>query len=228
MDFKYDGIFPDALFLMAQNQFENSKIFYEEHKQELKDKFTVPLRQIAQAMSGRMLSLDDKMMSNPVRMVSRIRRDNRYTKDKSLYRDHLWIMFMRNKHQWFGYPCMWMSVEQDSWDYGVGMYFVDAKYLELFRKALLERPQEFIDAIKDIEKTDAKMYADYYKKKKPGNPIAEIEPYYNMKNFGFIVRRTDFETLQSDKVLHELDRDYEKFEKMYTFLRTVADERTML
>ena len=40
---KYDGIFPETLALMAQNRFENSKAFYEEHKQELKDGFTVPL-----------------------------------------------------------------------------------------------------------------------------------------------------------------------------------------
>ncbi len=228
MDYKYDGIFPDVLFLMAQNRFENSKAFYEEHKQELKDKFTIPLRQIAGAMSGRMLALDDQMMSDPVKMVSRIRRDNRYTKDKSMYRDHLWIMFMRNKHQWTCYPCMWMEVEQESWGYGIGMYFADAKYLELFRKALLERPQEFLDAVKDAESTGARMYSDYYKKQKPGNPIPEIEPYFNIKNFGFIITRTDFETLQSDKVLKELDRDFEKFEKMYTFLKSVADERTML
>lgn len=228
MDCKYDGIFPDVLFLMAQNKFENSKAFYDEHKQELKDKFTIPLRQIASAMSGRMSALDDKMMSDPVKMVSRIRRDNRYTKDKSMYRDHLWILFMRNKHQWFCYPCMWMSVNQDSWDYGVGMYYCDAKYLELFRKALLERPQEFLEAVRDAESTGATIHADYYKKKKPGNPIPEIEPYYNMKSFGYMKVRKDFKALQSDKLLDELDRSYEKFEKLYTFLRTVADERTML
>ena len=32
---KYDGIFPETLALMAQNRFENSKAFYEEHKQEI-------------------------------------------------------------------------------------------------------------------------------------------------------------------------------------------------
>ena len=54
---KYDGIFPETLALMAQNRFENSKAFYEEHKQELKDGFTVPLRQIAMALGGKVFEL---------------------------------------------------------------------------------------------------------------------------------------------------------------------------
>jgi len=55
---------------MAQNRFENSKAFYEEHKQELKDGFTVPLRQIAMALGGKVFELDDMIVTDPVRMVS--------------------------------------------------------------------------------------------------------------------------------------------------------------
>lgn len=228
MSYKYDGIFPETLYLMAQNRFENSKTFYEEHKQQLKDGFTVPLRQIAAALSEQMLDLDDTIVTDPVRMVSRIRRDTRFTNDKTLYRDHLWIMFMRNKHQWKNYPCMWMSVEQQSWDYGVGMYFVDTKYQECFRKELLKRPLEFLNAVKQVESTGAQMYGDFFKKPKIGNPIPEVEMYYNMKHIGFIKTRTDFKTLESDKVITELSEDYKYFEAMYSFLKSVADERTKL
>ena len=140
---------------MAQNRFENSKSFYEEHKQELKDGFTVPLRQIAMALGSKVFALDDMIVTDPVRMVSRIRRDNRYTKDKSLYRDHLWVMFMRNKHEWMNYPCMWFEVNQDCWGYGVGTYYADAQFLELYRKTLLERPKEFLDAVHRAENTGA-------------------------------------------------------------------------
>ena len=45
MDFK--GITRDALFMMADNRFRNSKAYYDEHKEELKAKMTVPMRQIA-------------------------------------------------------------------------------------------------------------------------------------------------------------------------------------
>ena len=213
---------------MAQNRFENSKSFYEEHKQELKDGFTVPLRQIAMALGSKVFALDDMIVTDPVRMVSRIRRYNRYTKDKSLYRDHLWVMFMRNKHEWMNYPCMWFEVNQDCWGYGVGTYYADAQFLELYRRALLERPKEFLDAVHRAENTGAECLNIYYKKKKPGNPTAEIEPYYNIKSLGYMKIRTDFKTLESEKVIDEVGRAFDEFAGLYLFLKSVADERTML
>lgn len=213
---------------MAQNRFENSKSFYEEHKQELKDGFTVPLRQIAMALGSKVFELDDMIVTDPVRMVSRIRRDNRYTKDKSLYRDHLWVMFMRNKHEWMNYPCMWFEVNQDCWGYGVGTYYADAQFLELYRKTLLERPKEFLDAVHRAENTGAECLNIYYKKQKPGNPTAEIETYYNIKSLGYMKVRTDFKTLESEKVIDEVGRAFDEFAGLYLFLKSVADERTML
>lgn len=224
----YNGIKPDILFLAAQNRFENSRIFYEEHKQELKDDFTVPMRQIAAEIVPQIYDIDDKVMTNPVRMVSRFFRDTRYSKDKHLYRDNLWVMFMRNKHEWQQYPCMWFEVTQNYWSYGVGMFWVDATYLELYRKALLERPQEFLKAVEDCEKAGAMYCPEFYKKAKPGNPIPEIEPYYNIKDMHFIAQRTDFETLQSEALIDELKAVYKNFSGMYTFLKSISDERAML
>lgn len=224
----YNGIKPDILFLAAQNKFENSRAFYEEHKQELKDGFTIPMRQIAAEIVPQLYELDDKVMTDPVKMVSRFFRDTRYSKYKHLYRDNMWIMFMRNKHEWQQYPCMWFEVTQDFWSYGVGMFWVDATYLELYRKALIERPQEFLKAVKDVEKTGAMYCPEFYKKPKPGEPIPEIEPYYNIKYMSFMAQRTDFKTLESEALIDELREVYKNFFGMYSFLKSVSDERAML
>ena len=224
----YNGISPDILFLAAQNRFENSRMFYEEHKKELKEGFTVPMRQIAAEIAPIIYEIDDKAMTDPVKMVSRFFRDTRYSKDKHLYRDNLWAMFMRNKHEWQQYPCMWFEVTQNYWSYGVGMFWVDATYLELYRKALIERPQEFLKAVEDVERTGAMYSPEFYKKPKPGDPIPEIEPYYHIKYMSFMAQRTDFETLQSENLIDELKEIYKSFSGMYKFLKSVSDERTML
>ena len=48
------------------NRFNDSKEFYEEHKLELKEGITVPMRQIVLDLSGLMYDIDDKMLTDPV------------------------------------------------------------------------------------------------------------------------------------------------------------------
>lgn len=94
-DFK--GITQDTLFLMQLNRFNDSKAFYEDNKEKIKANMTVPMRQIAASLSDMMLDIDPFMNTIPTKMVSRVRRDTRYTHDKHLYRENMWIMFMRPK-----------------------------------------------------------------------------------------------------------------------------------
>ena len=89
---EYKGITPEALFLLADNRFRNSKEYYESRKQEIKSGVTEPMRQLAGLIGGELLSVDPLMNTIPTRMVSRVRRDTRYTNDKSIYRDNMWIM----------------------------------------------------------------------------------------------------------------------------------------
>ena len=46
MEYNYSGIKPESIELLCLNRFNDSKEFYEGHKEELKNGITVPLRQI--------------------------------------------------------------------------------------------------------------------------------------------------------------------------------------
>lgn len=73
----FNGITPKAIELLSENRFNDSKAFYEEHKEELKQLATIPMRQIVLDLAEMMTELDDKMYTDPVYTVSRIRRDTR-------------------------------------------------------------------------------------------------------------------------------------------------------
>ena len=102
----FNGITPKAIELLSENRFNDSKAFYEEHKEELKQLATIPMRQIVLDLAEMMTQLDDKMYTDPVYTVSRIRRDTRRSKSKMMYRENLWLMLRRHKKQ---YPSFGLS-----------------------------------------------------------------------------------------------------------------------
>ena len=219
----YNGITRDALFMLADNRFRNSKAYYDEHKEELKTKITVPMRQIAGLLSEEMLALDPMMNTIPTKIVSRIRRDTRFTKDKSLYRENIWIMFMRDKHQWRGYPCMWFEVTPTSYSMGIGIYGTEPGLMAVYRKALKEKSEEFIRAAIKCENAGAKFYSEPYKRGFADCPMG-LEEYYNSKDICFITGSGNLEDLESDKIIGILRKVYKEFAPMYKFLLEISDD----
>ena len=61
MEYNYKGIKPESIELLCLNRFNDSKPFYEEHKEELKQGITVPLRQMVLDMFDVLFDIDDKM-----------------------------------------------------------------------------------------------------------------------------------------------------------------------
>ena len=53
-EYNFKGIKPESIELLCLNRFNDSKEFYEEHKLELKEGITVPMRQIVLDLSGLM------------------------------------------------------------------------------------------------------------------------------------------------------------------------------
>lgn len=222
----YSGITGETLMLLAENKFNNSKIFYEDNKKKIKEGITVPLRQIAGELSELMYEIDPMMNLDPNKMVSRVRRDTRFSKNKNLYRDNLWVMFMRPKQQWEMYPCMWFEVAQDSFSYGAGTFRTSPRLMEIYRKHLIENETDFLKAVKAVKSNGFTFFGEGYKKPKGGDPSPAVLPYYNVKSMGFIKYRKDFATLNSDTIIDELKQEYKALSKMYKFLLDISDEHS--
>ncbi len=220
---KYDGITRESLFLLADNRFRDSKAYYEEHKDAIKNGVTVPMRQIAGIIGEELSSVDPLMNTIPTKMVSRVRRDTRYTKDKSLYRENMWIMFMRPKREWVGYPCFWFEVTPREYSMGIGFYGDEAGLLEAYRKNLRERPEEFKKAADNCIKSGSVFFNRKYKRPFPGCPEG-LEEYYNAKDVGFISFSGDLDDLKDEKIIEIIRGYFKAYTPMYKFLLSVSDE----
>ena len=226
MNRNFKGFDPDGFMLLELNKFNDSKDFYETVKEDIKAKIITPMRQLALDLSDELLNVDEKMVLIPTKMVSRIRRDTRYSKNKEMYRSNVWCMFMRNKHEWRFMPCMWFEVFPDHYSYGVGLFHAQPSDLEVFRSYLSENRDEFRYALRQMYIVGALPFIDSFKKDKPGSDKIEddIKPYYNSRYFLFSYTGTDMQKLFDGSVEEELIYAIRAFTPMYKFLLKITDE----
>lgn len=216
----FNGFPRHFLMLLAENQFNDSRSFYESKKEEIKRCSTIPMRNLCSDLSDRLFMIDEQMNLIPTKMVSRVRRDTRFSKNKDMYRNNMWCMFMRDKNTWKYSPCMWFEVTPGGWSCGVGIFRGDATFMEWYRKTILENQKEFKKAIKSIESSGAVPDIEQYKKLKPGGENIEksIRAYYNAKSIYFIDYSSDLEPLFDGSVEDILFERINQFEPFYKFI----------
>ena len=222
---KFKGIDPDGIMLLAENRFNDSKIFYDAHKAEIKNKVILPLYDLISDLTPLLSKTDDKMNLIPSKMVSRVRRDTRFSKDKMMYRENLWIMFMRNKHEWkYLQPCMWFEFTPAGYNYGVGLFNCEPKVMQCFRKHLDEKGEEFLKAVKPIEKIKIKPSFERYKKDRSMGKDERLKLYYNAKEIYFISEPKPLQGLFDGTCVEEIKEAIKAFTPMYNFLLGITEE----
>lgn len=216
--YNFDGITIEALMLLEQNRFNNSKSFYEENKEKINRLAVKPLRQIAAVIGEEIIKYDPLICTVPTKMVSRVRRDTRFTKDKALYRNHLWVSFQRPKADFPYAPGFWFGIEQDGYNCGMGFYRTCPQLMETYRAEILKRPDEFKKALRQAEKAGITLLGESYKKPRSGSAPSGLEAYYNMKEFYFFFSSPDLSVLQNEGVIDQTLGIFKNLMPMYVFL----------
>ncbi len=194
---QYEGIGADSLFLLAENRFNDSKAFYEEHKPAIWRGVVEPLKHLVADMTPAMLTVDPLMGGN----VSRVRRDNRYTKDKSMYRENMWIVFMRDKRAWdWCVPAFYMDFSLNGAEWGMGFYGVTPAIMKCLRRRAEADPERVIKAIRKAQRAGFVLGGNPYARPRstPDTP-KELRPLYDCRSVG--LGRTEAPDFVADTVL---------------------------
>ena len=135
-----------TLDFLFENKLNNSKEWYHAHKKEYTELVLRPLAELVVKLKPTMLELDPDLIVEPrvTRSISRIYRDTRFSKDKSLYRDNMWLIFIRDKKLYEGPPGFYVDISPRGLSYGMGYYLYQV-VAQHFR--LLKPVYEFLMAV---------------------------------------------------------------------------------
>jgi len=163
MNFKV--IKPEGIELLAINRFNDSKSFDESNKAQIKELVTDQLRALLNDLFDTLVEINPNFILSPARCISRVRRDTRFSNDKTLYRENLWMMFRHQKNH-LPTPAMWFEFFPDGYAYGCGVICSTPAFMEHWRKSLKANPAKIENIAESLCSSELKLDDERYKRSK--------------------------------------------------------------
>jgi len=217
----YPGIPAESLFLLAENRFQDSKAFYEDNKPAINQGVVHPLKQLVADMTPAMLAVDPRLGGH----VSRVRRDNRFTHDKRMYRENMWIVFMRDKkaYDWC-LPAFYLDFSIARAEWGLGFYSATPAVMRALRRRVeADTPRALAAVQAAVDAGFTPCGRPYAKPRSTGETPERLRFIYDCKSVDF--NRTEEGDFVADADLpHRLLAGFTALAPMYELLMEAVEE----
>ena len=150
--------FPEATIqFFLDIRFHNSIDYFEENRARYERDVKAPFEAFIQELAPAMLSIDPQMELRPYRCMARLRRDVRFTKDKSPFRDHLWVLFRHAGEPREGSVMYWFELAPSGMNWGVGTWGENRQMMDILRRRIVADPDGVRNVIKQCHLTEHHM-----------------------------------------------------------------------
>lgn len=210
----------ETLQFMAEIRFNNNKEFMASHKQEYIDKVRTPYYRLIEALAPTMLKIDPEMEVQPQKVLSRIFRDTRFSRDKSPYRDHHWIAYRHRGEPRDQAVMFWFEIRLDAVSWGLGFWGENKPAMELLRQRMVSHPRELLNLLPILKECDIAIDGEKYQRMKVPESLPEpLKEWYLRKEIYFIKRNIQPEWVFEPDLKSRLERDFLALAPFYRLLR---------
>lgn len=182
----FSGFSQDAIDFLSEIRVNNNQQFYEANRERYEANVKAPLRALCDEMSTVIGMIDPKLDTRPGRTMSRIRRDTRFTRDKSPFRDHVWLGWRypgESRSEGFG---LYWGFGPDWMGWGCGCYAADKPLMDALRLYIRQSPQEVRAALHQPGLEGRfELYGEEYRRiSVPKDVPEDLRGLYVRKGFG--------------------------------------------
>jgi uncharacterized protein (TIGR02453 family) len=218
----FQGFSPEAIRFLVENRKHNSKPWFESHRDQYESQLLNPFRHLIQELSPAMLAIDPDFDLKPAinRTISKVYRDTRFSRDKSLFRDTMWLVIRRLGEDWkTTAPAFYFEMMPRGYRYGMGFYEASRVIMDSFREAIDEKTQAFKKVIAFLGQSDRYILnGESYKRLLPSRHPEIIQKWYQRKTFYLSCERSHDAILFSPKLAGELIEGFEILAPLYRFI----------
>jgi len=203
----------ETLDFLAENRMRNDKTWFNEHKDIYNASVVAPLVSLAGRLTAVLSEIDGKLSAGS---VSRVWRDARFSKDKSLFRDSMWISVVRKKNE--GLPEFFFVITPSGFLYGCGYYQAGTASMDEMRKLILSGDEAFKSALSACENQNIfEISGEFYKKPRYSDMPENILNWLNRKNICLERDSDDFDLLFSEKLFDVIAEGFKILAPVYKF-----------
>ena len=126
----------DTLEFLVRNKLMDSREWFHEHHAEYERLVVEPLADLVCALTPALAEIDPNIVCVPKvgKSISRIWRDTRRGPGLPIYRDVMWLTFLRAKQQ--GLPGFWFEFSPRALRWGCGWYQTEPATMAAFRELI--------------------------------------------------------------------------------------------
>ncbi len=216
---------PQTLSFLFENRIHDSRDWFHAHCDGYRRHILAPLQELTALLTPAMLSIDPMLTTEPRvdRTISRIWRDTRFSRDKALYRDNMWIIFKRGKMHGTGMPGWYFEINQDGFEYGCGFNQASPVFLERMRQSIISGAPTASAALAAYHRQQGfRLEGECYRRPKyPGQPPA-LREWLERKELCLVQKSNDFPLLFFSQLHTRIETDFLRIAPVYHFLLQTA------
>ena len=207
---------PSTLDFLFENRLNDSKSWFNEHRDDYNNYVAKPFKEFTEALTPAMQNIDS--LISHVR-VSRIYRDARYARGKSIFRENMWCTFSRTHDLYKSLPSFYFEISGNGFDYGCGYYIAATESMNDLRSLILNDSPYFTAALEAFEaQSTFELYGDMYKRDRYPAESDIKKNWLNRKTIGISARSKDWELLFSDRLADKIAADFESIAPIYDLI----------
>ena len=215
---------PETTAFFMDLRYHNNKAFMDENRARYLQAVREPFYAFIQALSPLMTDIDPDMETRPNKCLSRINRDTRFSKDKSPYRDHLWLAFRSGCTGKEGRPFYWFELAPETVSWGVGIWGENRNAMDAMRRRMLARPGDFLPLLPVLRERGYQLGGSEWKKLSvPEELPAALKSWYCKREIYAEHGVLPAEYAFRDDLLSRVQADFEALRPFYRILLGAAD-----
>ncbi len=218
----FNGFTDETFAFMNDLLLNNNKTWFEANRERYKSAIQSPFIDLGHTLAGTMSVIDPGFEIRPEKIISRVNRDVRFSRDKSPYRSNVWISYKRPQREWMEAPAFFFELMPDSYRYGMGFYSATKSTMDLFRGEIIRRVDEFQKISTAIRKKGIfSVEGDVYKRKIENSLPESLQEWYQKKNL-YLMRTCNIgDEIFNGEISAILSGGFKSLEVLYNFLWSI-------